>query len=226
MLSFFANLWKSNWKNKVMLIAGLAIFLTAAILIPWAVITRHGDEGFLKASNGENLAWPKSALPLGCTVDETVTQTHQVLIDQARVQYNTKVGFNLFGPCVPWLLAKAPPPYLNGQIFISVGAIPKVGAPSTIGNPTVTMQSPWDSHPGGRALPYFRKSAPAEIVAVRMHIEPGHASNLAVWLHEFGHAAGLSHDRLRDSIMWPTILERPGSLSSKDARALRGQYGK
>jgi hypothetical protein len=140
--------------------------------------------------------------------------------------YNKQLGFRLFDPCIAWQLQQPPPMYMMGQILITVGTAPKVDMAAESEGTIVDVETPWTTHPGGVAAPLSRKSDPSAIVAVRMQIDPAHAGNQAVWMHEFGHAAGLAHDRLRTSIMWPRIQERAGTLSAKDVQTLRGQYGK
>jgi predicted Zn-dependent protease len=45
-----------------------------------------------------------------------------------------------------------------------------------------------------------------------------------VWMHEFGHAFGLDHDRLQSSIMFPTAAGRPKELSDRDIKLLKEAY--
>jgi hypothetical protein len=223
--SFLKAVWQKNWKGKATLIFGAVIFLTAAITIPYAVITRQGDEGFLKAPNGKELKWPADAFPLTCTFADSVKESHLVLYNKVRAEVNSKVGKELLGPCVPWLLRKDLPQYLSGGLVLRVEKVPEDRARALAGGTVVEVETPWTSHPGGRAPPLSRRSEPHVIVAVPVWIDPAHAANYSVWLHEVGgHALGLKHDRLRDSIMWPTIQERPGKLSSTDVRGLKEAY--
>ena len=223
MINFFKNIWQKNWKGKATLIFGAAIFLAAAIFLPYAIITRQGDEGFLKAPNGKDLQWPKDAFPLTCTLTDSVKIEHKVLIDQARMEINRKVGKDLIGPCVDWMLQKDPPKYLQGGLLIRVEKVPEDTAPTE--GTIVKVETPWTAHPGGQAPPLSRKSEPNVIVAVPVWIDPAYAKNPAVWLHEFGHALGLKHDRTKDSVMYPTIQDRPGHLSSTDVKGLKRAYG-
>jgi len=224
MFTFLKNLWKKNWKGKATLIGGAAIFLAVAITLPYAIITREGDEGFLKAPNGKELQWPKDSFPLTCTHTDSVKLEHLVLYNQARNEFNSKVGKDLLGPCVPWMLKRAPLEYIQGGLLLRVEKVPENHAKALEGGTVVEVETPWTSHPGGRAPPLSRASAPHVIVAVPVWIDPAHAGNLNVWVHELGHALGLKHDRTRDSAMWPKIQERSAHLSSTDVEGLKKAY--
>ena len=86
------------------------------------------------------------------------------------------------------------------------------------------METPWDVHPGGTTLLVKKREAPDTIYGTMVWIDLKWGKEYAVWLHELGHVLGLGHDRLRDSVMWPTIQGRPGSLSNKDVKCLQKAY--
>jgi len=217
---FFKELWKKNWKGKTSLILGAVFFLAISIAVPYAVITRQGDEGFLKDPQGRDIKWPKSSFPLICIYAESVKDSHLELYDKARREYNDRVGIELFGPCIPWLVPNSvAPKYADGGLLLRVERPPEEQK-RLVDGVVIVVETPWKIHPGGRALPLSRKDQPNIIVAVPVWIAPAHADNPSVWLHELGHALGLKHDRLRDSIMWPIIQDRPGRLSDKDVSAL------
>jgi len=221
MFRFIANVWRSNWKNKIMLIAGALIFLTSAITIPWAVITRQGDLAFLEAKNGKPFMWGAEDFPVQCMAHESVGEKQLAVFEKARTEINRKAGRELLGPCSPWMLKKPfPTRPLRGNLLIHVGTAPEKPVDG------VLVDTPWTAHPGGLTRLWGRTEAVERIYGVMVWIDPKYGESFPVWLHELGHVLGLAHDRLRDSIMWPTIQERPGSLSSKDAKALAEAYAK
>jgi hypothetical protein len=219
MFKFFASVWRSNWKNKVMLIGGALILLASAVLIPYAVITRHGDIGFLKASNGKPLQWEKGDFPITCMAHSSVEPKHLAVYEKARSEINARVGRELLGFCSPWMLTKPfPTRPMRATVLLHIGRAPQKAADGVI------VDTPWTAHPGGVTRLWGRTERAERIYGSMVWIDPTYGENFAVWLHELGHVLGLDHDRLRDSIMWPKIQERAGKLSGKDAEALADAY--
>lgn len=225
MWQWIAGLWHSNWRNKAMLIGSALIFLTALIVVPWAVITRQGDEGFLRI-DGQPIGWHAGALPLGCMAHPDVTQADLELYKRAASEINDRVGTRLVFPvCQPWVVnTPFPKQPVRGQILLYTGTSEdELGADSVAYSTTV--ETPWNLHPGGVTHIYMHRDTPLDIYGVQLWIEPEYRKNYAVWLHEILHALGMDHDRARDSIMWPTIQERPGKLGGQDASRLWQRYG-
>ena len=81
-------------------------------------------------------------------------------------------------------------------------------------------------HPGGITTAAFKDDKPYGMrIVVRPEYKEGEKDAYRVWIHEFGHALGLGHDRTESSIMYLSIEARPGELSEKDVRLLRDAYG-
>ena len=217
---FLKAVWKSSIGNKIMLIAGALMFLIAGTVIPWAVITRHGDDGFLKAENGKALTL---AEPLTCFYDDSVKAEALAVFESVRQECNTKIGREMIGPCVAWQLSTPLRPLVSGSVLLYVQEVPDDPTKPEEGH--TRPEGEGYSHPGGHASLFFKKSESNVIVGAAVFIDPKYATSRPVWLHEIGHVLGLKHDRTKDSIMYPSIQERPGELSGKDAKLLKKHYG-
>lgn len=219
MFAFFKAVWEKNWKGKATLIAGALILIGAVVGVTYGVVTRAGDEGLMKTETGV-LHWEKSGFPIQCICAESVSGEHAALLDKARRELNTKVGVQLFSPCMPWMVPDKdfPATPLPGHVLVQIGTSPEQEKDGT------TMETPWDPHPGGTTLLVRKKENTDVIYGSMVWVDPVWAKEYAVWLHELGHVLGLGHDRVKDSVMWPTIQERPGSLSNKDVKCLQTAY--
>jgi hypothetical protein len=219
MFKFLKHVWQKNWKGKATLIAGAFILIGAVVGVTYAIVTREGDEGLMRTEAGE-LHWDKKDLPIQCIYDNSLAVDELMAYNKARQELNTRVGVNLLSPCMQWLHPNQPFPTtpLRGHLLLHMGQAPGKQQDG------VTMETPWDGHPGGTTLLVRKKEAPDTIYGVMVWIDLDQAKNDAVWLHELGHVLGLGHDRLRDSVMWPKIQERPGSLSKKDVKCLQRVY--
>lgn len=219
MFKFLKLVWQKNWKGKATLIAGALILIGAIVGVTYAVVTREGDEGLMKTEAGE-LRWEKADLPIQCIHDDSLAVDELMAYNKAREELNKRVGVDLLAPCMQWVHPDRsfPTTPLRGHLLLHMGKAPEKWEDG------VTMETPWDKHPGGTTLLVKKKEAPSVIYGVMVWIDLDHAKNDAVWLHELGHVLGLGHDRLRDSVMWPTIQERPGSLSNKDVKCLQRVY--
>jgi hypothetical protein len=219
MFSWFASVWKSSWSNKVTIVAAAFIILVAAITIPIAIVTRQGDEGFLKYA-GQEIKWDRSDFPIMCLLDDSVEPKHLVMWTRAAKEINDRVGERLLSPaCQRWLIDKPfPTNPMAGQVTIGIGQPPKIKRDG------IEVETPWTAHPGGVTMPFLKSSDNPKIYGVMLWVDPEYGENYAVWLHEMLHALGLGHDRLRDSVMYPKIQIRPGKLSDKDVGVLRDAY--
>jgi len=70
-----------------------------------------------------------------------------------------------------------------------------------------------------------RDGALLSAVVVLPEAHEDNAKRDAVALHEAAHALGLDHDEGKDSIMYPSIQDRPQELSGADKELLRRVYG-
>jgi hypothetical protein len=206
--------WQFLRQHWVMTSIGVAILLTALVTIVWAVWTGEGDEGFLK-ENGKKLVWERSSLPVSCFYDESV-EAHQHDLDVARDQI-AEVG-QLLGICDPWMLNKpfpqTPP---RGSILLRVGKPPQGDG--------VYVVTPWSAKHGGTTLLY-RDKGTGNLVGASIYVDPNVEKQFRsrVWLHEFMHAFGLKHDRLKGSLMYDAVQDRAQELSDRDKSRLRREY--
>lgn len=212
--------WQFLKKHWVMSLIGLAILLTAAGAIIYAVATGEGDEGFMKGKDGKPLTWAKSDIPVTCFYSDAVeAQQHEM--DLARDQIKNQVG-DVIGICDPWMIKKPfPKKPVQGAILLNIGT------PAGVKGDGVYVSSPWDPQHGGTTEIYTHKDT-GKIYGAIIYVNPEVPKELRqrVWLHEFLHAFGLDHDRLQGSIMYPTAAGRPKELSKRDAKRLQEVYVK
>jgi hypothetical protein len=223
MFTWIAEIWKSNWKNKIMLIAGALILVGSIVGIIYGVVTHQGDEGLMKV-NGKSLHWAKEDLPLICSYDPTtVTEDHLALYNKAKSEFNTRTGITLLSHCMPWMIQDKMPTFIAGSLTLRV--ITPEPAPAAAGTTTVDVEDPFKAHPGGVTL-YRYEPASGLLKGAAVFVDPGAPKDLLerIWLHEIGHSLGLEHDRLQASIMYPAASGRPKSLSEKDVKLLQATY--
>jgi hypothetical protein len=209
--------WEFLKRNWVVSLIGLVVLLTAAGAIIYAVASGEGDEGFLKGSSGKPLTWDETDITVSCFYSDSVAE-HQYEMDLARDQLKNSVG-DIISICDPWMLKKPfPTEPIKGAILLNLGSTSRVSGDG------VVVSSPWDPQHGGTTEIYERPDG--HIYGVIIYVNPDIPKELreVVWLHEFGHAFGLTHDRLQDSIMFPTAAGRPKQLSKRDAKRLQEVY--
>lgn len=204
MIDFFVRVWRSNWRNKAMLIAGALIFVTAIVGVIYAIIVRPGDLSFMER-DGHQLKWQKSDLPLSCFYLEETPEAYLSATQRAIATIHSKTGLKLFGPCVTWQIQ--PPKY----------------APD--GGMLLSLREESDT-PHGAETNHRYEKATGRIRSAWVRFDKD-LKELAykVALHELGHVLGLDHDRERSSIMYPTGIDRPNDLSSRDVKFLQEAYG-
>lgn len=199
--------WEFLKKHWIMSLIGLVICLTAIVSITWAVITREGDEGFLRTEGGLELKWRKGALPLSCTHD-AVGADWLALYDQARNEINGKTGLELIGPCIAWRLTdKAMPAHIDGGLTLRAEKLAD------------------KDHGGSTVLRWHKGDGHVLSAAVKLNTDSVKKVRYRIVIHELGHVFGLTHDRLQDSIMYPAVNVRPGTLSTTDVKHLKSAYG-
>jgi len=191
---------KTHW---IMSLIALAILLTAAVSITWAVITREGDEGFLRVEGGFELKWLPGDMPIPCTHDQ-VPASWLELYDKARKEVRDKVGRELFGPCVAWQLERPFPAYMSGSVTLHAVKL--------------------DDNGGSTVLRWAKDSGQVLSADVKLNTDSLERYRYRIVIHELGHVLGLTHDRLQDSIMFPAVNVRPGTLSTTDVKHLKAAY--
>lgn len=211
--------WQFLKRHWVMSLIGLVILLTAAVMIIYAVATGEGDEGFLTAKDGRVLKLNKADLPLSCFYAESVRE-QAPRYEAARNVINTDADVQIFGRCQPWMIKEAfPTKPVRGGLLLHVGTPPEKQKDG------VTVSSPFDPVHGGSTLIYQDKET-GGIYGSIIYIDPDAPDGLLdkIWIHELGHAAGLAHDRTRDSIMFPVASDRADELSKRDLKRLQEAY--
>lgn len=209
--------WEFLKKHWVMSLIGFVILLVAIVTVTWAVLTREGDVSFMKGKKGKDLVWGSSPV---CIYDpDEVHVDHLAVMDAVRQDINLKVGKMILPPCDPWMLKDPfPKQQLRGNIIIHVTSKLEEEKDG------VTVSDPFTPKTGG--VTYLYEDDDGKLMAVVMKIHTDMAKDKKVWLHEFGHALGLAHDRRKDSIMYPQLQDRGNDLSSTDLKNLRKAYAK
>jgi len=205
-------------QNKVTFVIGGLIVILAIGGVIYGIATKAGDEGFHAAADGTVLKWDRSALPLTCFHDTFPNEEHQAALKEA-IGKISKAGISAFMPCQPWMVSDPfPTKHVKNTVLIKVGAPPEPER-------EVVVTSPFEPKHG--ASTFLAHVKGKGIYGAIVYIMPDLDKKLygRVYLHELLHALGLTHDRVRDSIMYPTAAERATDLSSKDTKLLLKTYG-
>lgn len=208
--------WQFIKNNKWMFIIGATIIVVAAVTIIYAVATHEGDVSFA-VRDGHQLRWKKEGLPVGCFYEEGFAQLQQY--DAARKIFNTSTGLQLLSPCMPWRINKPMPHHIIGTLTLHVGKPPSAQKDG------IEVDDPFKSHPGAvTELKYDKRTG--ELQSAATYIDPAAPKDELehIWVHEMGHVLGLDHDRLKDSVMYPTLDSRGRKPSAPDVKALQGAY--
>jgi len=213
MFSFFKGIWQKNWKGKATLIGGTLVLITAITGVIYGVATQAGDVGFM-VLDGHVLKW--KTLPVLCSYDDSFPDEHMAHYDKARTEINQRARRVLISMCIPWQIDDKMPDHIGGSVTLHVQET----------NKDATFESPFTAHAGGVTKHKYDKRT-GEILSALVLIDPKltNKQTEATWLHELCHVLGLDHDRTRDSIMFPTLQDRPTKLSDKDVKALVDAYG-
>lgn len=197
--------WQFLKQNRIMSLIGLAILLTAAISITWAVITREGDEGFMRVEGRFELKWQVIDIPILCMHDGIETSWLE-LYKQVRKEVRDKVGRELFGPCIAWALDhRTLPEHVSGSLTLRTARLGTQG--------------------GVTALRWHRGTGRVLSADVTLNSDAASKMRYRIVIHELGHVLGLAHDRRQDSIMYPAVNVRSGTLSTTDVKHLKMAYG-
>lgn len=185
-----------------------ALFLSGGFLLK-ARSERLKDWGFLKSAKGKPRIWPK--VPVTVYSARDLSELWLAAIDYAIDHINSKVGFRLLWPRQVLLANNSPdtPGFHTIKVRDDNGDDPKHGS---------TMFYP-EEPPTQSALVTVPEQ---EQIPLDERLNDDEMRNLV--LHELGHALGLDHDETPDSIMWPNLQERPGTLTSRDVERLRATY--
>jgi hypothetical protein len=207
-------MWNFIKGAKWTFLIGALILAVAAGGVIYAVATGEGDEGFLAK-------WNKADLPATCTYNPDEIKGKRALLQDswlATVSHSA-VALPLISKCQPWLINKPFPerPPVGGVLV-------RVGTPPEKEEDGVTVTTPFDAEHGGSTILYHQ--ADGSIGGAVIWIAPNIPENLelVVWVHEFGHALGLAHDRTRDSVMYPVAGDRAAKFTDKDWKHLREAY--
>jgi hypothetical protein len=178
------------------------------VSITYAVITREGDEGFMRVEGGLELKWKAGELPMTCTHDKVPADWLE-LYKRARAEVNGKTGLDLVAPCIAWALPDKPmPKYVTGGLTLRA------------------VQLDDKDHGGTTVLRWHKGTGQVLSAEVKLNTDAVKKVRYRIVIHELGHALGLTHDRLQDSIMFPAVNVRPGTLSTTDVKHLKTAYGK
>ena len=208
-------MWKFLKSHWIMSLIGLAILLTAATMLVYAIATREGDVGLMTNTKGKPLRWKST--PITCIYDSDKMTSPDALntYDRVREKINSRFSKNFIGPCIPWALERDMPKVINGEMILNISQPPEP-------EEGVIVYDPFEPKAGGTA--HIMEGEDGHIAAAVLYIYPDAVGDERVWLHELGHIMGLAHDRRRDSVMYPTLTDRGRDLSEKDIKYLREAY--
>lgn len=218
--------WQFLKKHWIMSLIGSFILATALGTIIYSVVTKEGDNGFMKIDifdRGKNRVVAidfkvnKVDLPLSCIYADNA-ENEIAHYENARKMFNSRIGVEVFGPCRPWLLTgHFPNRPIHRGILISV-EYPQ----ETFENNEVLIFSPFDPRSGGRTITtrdLLTNSIYGSIIYISPDLEEYQKDK--AWAHELGHAIGLAHDRVKHSLMYPILLDRASKLTDKDVKRLQ-----
>lgn len=192
--------------------------MVALTSIIYGVLTGAGDEGFGKASDGTVLKLDRSDIPLICFYDETVSEKDIACYDEARHVLQEMLGCRVLEPCQPWDTGdKMPLRPERGMLFLRVDDPP-------IMQSQVSVSSPYDPQAMASTFLFHQKGEGLRSAVIYLNPETPWDLRSKIWFHEMGHSLGLGHDRIKGSIMYPSVSDRKMGLSKRDASMLQGAY--
>jgi hypothetical protein len=215
------KLWDFLKRFWGMSLIGAGIIILALFAVIYAVSTGEGDEQFLVAKDGRELRLSTHDIPIACLYEKRATG-ELLHFEEARHELNKQLGFQLFSSCMPWMLADPfPLRPIKGGLLLLRAEVP----PEEKEEDGVTFITPFDAKQGGSTIIYQDEET-GLIKGSVIYVNPTASKNLKsrIWLHELGHAAGLDHDRIKESIMFPVASERSSHFTKRDLDLLKTTY--
>lgn len=187
---------------------GLGVALLAGIVFAMVRGTAPYDKGFMTTAKGLPIQWNAKGRRLMVYVSPSLKPEYRIHLVNAMDAIEAVVKRKLFlGPdeCMPALEDKLQNEderkFMQDLIYVcdDEGTEPEHGR----------TELSWDERTG-----YIR------CAYVRLPEAHSEKYGAGIVLHEMCHALGLAHDQLPESIMWPTMQERPGTITARDAGVL------
>jgi len=186
---------KRNWQ----LLTTLSVSVLICIFIAWALLTKQGDNGFIKTSDGTDFNWNKSDLPITCWIEKNTPSKIVLAFEEAIAHYEKRVGIHIFTHCESWVIEQMP--VIPGSRTVRLGMRDSNGLPFGSVQTNVGTQSEY----GGDTTHYYNLTTGHIDRGVVVLLDDLSTEALRiVALHEVGHVLCLEHDTFPGSIMLPS----------------------
>lgn len=186
-----------------------ALILTVAVVgIVWGLATkgRWADRG-LMVRDGHKLRWNLEALPLAVWYSADLPAPWVDAWLRAAAEIGKAVGKRVL-----FLLPLQSPPELDMDKVVGISLRPDT-------------EQVVDKRHASTVLRWDKLTGQIYTAAITFPELDDADQIYAVTLHEACHALGLDHDEIRDSIMFPSLQDRPQALTDHDEALLRKVYG-